>query len=132
MHFLLFETSPHFCSQFVEKLPDGAVIKVAGILRENLAGEDGDRLAMAGGVTFGIGVEDFAAGDHAGEERGASRGAPLIHLCAVRMASLEIVDPPGRAVPRPSPSVILNSRRGPSEAGTSRNDFTGPAPSEIA
>jgi len=37
MHLLLFESPAHFLGQFVEKLADGAVIKVAGILREDLS-----------------------------------------------------------------------------------------------
>jgi hypothetical protein len=68
MYLLLLEVPAHFCSQFVEKLPDGAVIKVAGILRENLSGKNGDRLTMTGGVTSGIGIEDFAAGEHPGQK----------------------------------------------------------------
>jgi hypothetical protein len=51
MHLVLFEGLAHLCSQFIEKLPDGAIIKIAGVLRENLACEDGNRLAMACGFT---------------------------------------------------------------------------------
>ena len=36
MHLLLFEGAAHLSSQFIEKLPDGAIIKIAGVLRENL------------------------------------------------------------------------------------------------
>jgi hypothetical protein len=61
VYFLLFEGVAHLAGQFVEKLSHGAVIKIAGVVRQNLAGEDGDRFAMACG-TFGIGIDNFAAG----------------------------------------------------------------------
>src|ERR1700680_4734889 len=44
MHLLLFEGAAHLSSQFIEKLPDGAIIKIAGVLRENLTCENGNRL----------------------------------------------------------------------------------------
>ena len=40
MHLLLFEGPTHLLSQFIKKLPDGAVVEVAGILRQYLARED--------------------------------------------------------------------------------------------
>ena len=51
MHLLLFESPAHFLGQFVEKLADGAVIKVAGILREDLSGKDCYRFSMARGFS---------------------------------------------------------------------------------
>ena len=66
MYFLLFEGPAHLSSQFIERLPDGAIIKIAGVLRENLTGEIGNRLAMACGLTSGIGIDDLAAGKHPG------------------------------------------------------------------
>jgi len=33
MYFLLFEDPAHLAGQFVEKLSDGAVVKIAGVLR---------------------------------------------------------------------------------------------------
>jgi len=66
MHLLLFEGPAHLSSQFIEKLPDRAIIKIAGVLRENLACENGNRLAMARGFTSGIGIDDLAAGKHPG------------------------------------------------------------------
>ncbi len=56
MHLLLFEAPSHLSSQFIEKLPNGNVIKIAGVLRENFSCEYGYRLAMAGGFTSGIGI----------------------------------------------------------------------------
>src|SRR5207237_8764038 len=49
VYFLLFERPVHLASQLVEKLAHGAVIKIASVLRKNLAGEGGDPLAMACG-----------------------------------------------------------------------------------
>ena len=49
VYFLLFERPAHLASQFVEKLAHGAAIQIASVLRKNLAGEDGDPLAMACG-----------------------------------------------------------------------------------
>ena len=66
MHLLLFEGPAHLSSQFIEKLPDGVIIKITGILRENLSCEDGNRLAMACGFTSGICIDDLAAGKHPG------------------------------------------------------------------
>jgi hypothetical protein len=57
VYFLLFERPAHLASQFVEKLAHGAVIKIASVLRKNLAGEDGDPLAMACGPIFGAGLD---------------------------------------------------------------------------
>src|SRR5437588_10024877 len=66
MHLLLFEGAAHLSSQFIEKLPDGAIIKIAGVLRENLTCENGNRLAMARGFTSRSGIEDLAAGKQPG------------------------------------------------------------------
>ena len=66
MHLLLFQATAHLSSQFIGKLPDGAIIEIAGVLRENLACENGNRLAMACGFTSGIGIDDLAAGKHPG------------------------------------------------------------------
>ena len=60
------EGPAHLSSQFIEKLADRAIIKIAGVLRENLACENGNRLAMACGRTSGIGIDDFASGKHPG------------------------------------------------------------------
>ena len=82
MYFLLFERPAHLASQFVEKLAHSAVVKIAGVLRKNLASEDGDRLAMACGPTFGIGIDNFAAGEHTGQKRLTSRRPfRLIPVC---------------------------------------------------
>jgi hypothetical protein len=87
MYFLLFEGPAHLTGQFVEKLSHGAVVKIAGILRKNLAGEDSDRLAVTCGPTSGIGVDDFAAGKMP-DRKGSPRAArPVIQRCAVRTAS---------------------------------------------
>ena len=53
MYFLLLEGPAHLAGQFVEKLSHGAVVKIAGVLRKNLAGKDGDRLAVTCGSTSG-------------------------------------------------------------------------------
>ena len=37
MHLLLFEGPAHLSSQFIEKLPDRAIVEIAGVLWENLA-----------------------------------------------------------------------------------------------
>ena len=66
MHLLLFEGPAHLSSQFIEKLPDRAIVEIARVLRENLACENGNRLAMACGCTSGIGIDDFASGKHPG------------------------------------------------------------------
>jgi hypothetical protein len=79
MHLLLFEALAHLGCQFVEQLPDRAIIKIARVLRENLSGKNGNRLTMTWRVTSGIGVEHFSSGDRAARS--------LIHLCAVRIAS---------------------------------------------
>ena len=63
MHLLLFEALAHLGCQFVEQLPDRAIIKIAGVLRENLSGKNGNRLTMTWRVTSGIGVEHFSSGD---------------------------------------------------------------------
>jgi hypothetical protein len=55
MHLLLFEGPTHLLSQFIKKLPDGAVVKVAGILRQYLARED-SHLPVARGFTSRIGI----------------------------------------------------------------------------
>src|ERR1700730_17368736 len=75
MHLLLFEALAQLGCQFVEQLPDRAIIKIACVLRENLSGKNGNRLTMTWRVTSGIGVEHFSSGDHAGEKRRASCGA---------------------------------------------------------
>jgi hypothetical protein len=64
MHFFLFEGPAHLSRQFVEKVTDSAIIKIARVLREDLPGENGNRLAVACGFTSGSGIEDFAAGKH--------------------------------------------------------------------
>jgi len=66
VHLLLFEGLAHLFRQLVEQLSYGAVVEVASLLRKNLAREDSDRLAMAGVSTPWVGVDDFAAGEHAG------------------------------------------------------------------
>jgi hypothetical protein len=88
----------HLAAQFVEKLAHGAVIKIAGILRENLTSEDGDRFAMACGPTFGIGIDDFTTGEHTGHERLASF-RPLRHPAVRRPYGLfQIVGAPDRPI----------------------------------
>jgi hypothetical protein len=62
MHLFLLEGSAHLSRQFIEKLTDNAVIKLARVLREDLPGENGNRLAVACGFTCGIGIEDFRRG----------------------------------------------------------------------
>ena len=42
MHLLLFERPAHFLGQFVEQRLNGTVIKIAGILRQDFTGKDGD------------------------------------------------------------------------------------------
>jgi hypothetical protein len=69
VNFLLLEGPAHLAGQFVEEISHGAVVEVTGVLRQDLAGEDRDRLAMTSRPAFGIGVEDFAAGEHAGQKR---------------------------------------------------------------
>jgi hypothetical protein len=87
MHLLLFEALAHLGCQFVEQLPDRAIIKIAGVLRENLSGKNGNRLTMTWRVTSGIGVETSPRVTMP-ERNGAPRAArSLIHLCAVRIAS---------------------------------------------
>ena len=56
MHLFLFQGSTHRSRQFVEKLTDSAIIEVARVLREDLSGENGNRLAVACGFTSGIGI----------------------------------------------------------------------------
>ena len=60
------KNSPVTSARRTTELAHGAVDQVAGVLRQNLAGEDSDRLAMAGVSAAGIGVDDFAAGEHPG------------------------------------------------------------------
>jgi len=92
-------------------------------LRKNLAGEDGDPLAMACGPIFGIGIDNFATGEHTGQKRLPSR-CPFRHPAVRRPYGLfQIVGVPRRPIAGRSPSVILNSRRSPSEAGRRRKDF---------
>jgi hypothetical protein len=64
MDLFLFEHLAHFFGQFVKQLSNGGIIKVAGVLRKNLAREDRDRLTMARGLTDVIGIDHFAAGKH--------------------------------------------------------------------
>src|SRR5438874_2814851 len=52
--------------------------QVASVVRKNLAGEDGDPLAMACGPIFGIGIDNFATGEHTGQKRLPSR-CPFRH-----------------------------------------------------
>ena len=66
MHLLLFEGPAHLSSQFIEKLPDRAIVEIARVLRENLACKKGNPLAMGCGCTSGIGIDDFASGKHPG------------------------------------------------------------------
>jgi hypothetical protein len=47
------EGSAHLSRQFIEKLTDNAVIKLARVLREDLPGENGNRLAVACGFKAG-------------------------------------------------------------------------------
>jgi hypothetical protein len=81
--------------------------KIAGVLRENLTCENGNRLAMARGFTSRSGIEDLAAGKQPGEKRLASCGA-LSHP-AVRCPDglFEIIDSPGRPVPGAKPQGDL-------------------------
>jgi hypothetical protein len=107
VYFLLLEGSAHLAGQFVEKLSHGAVIEIAGVLRQNLAGEDGDRLAMTCGTTFRIGVDDFAAGEHTGQKRLATRRASG-HPAMRRPHSLfQIIDAPGRPIAGSEPQRDL-------------------------
>jgi len=53
VYFLLFERPAHLAGQFVEKLAHPAVVKITSVLRKNLAGEDGDPLAMAAAPSSG-------------------------------------------------------------------------------
>jgi hypothetical protein len=46
MHFFLLKGSTHLSRQFVEKLADSVIIEVARVLREDLPGENGNRLAV--------------------------------------------------------------------------------------
>src|SRR6516162_9356425 len=53
---------------------------------------------------------------------------PIGHPSSCRWAAdrlLEIIDPARRAIAGTNPQVILNSRRGPSEAGTMTKVFIG-------
>jgi hypothetical protein len=61
VYFLLFEHPAHLTGQFFQKLAHSTVIEITGVLRKNLAGENGDRFAMARRPTFGIGINDFTA-----------------------------------------------------------------------
>ena len=107
MYFLLFERPAHLAGQFVEKRAHGAVVKIAGVLRKNLASEDGDRLAVACGPTFGIGIDNFAAGEHTGQKRLASR-RPFRHPAVRRPYGLfQIVDAPGRPIAGSEPERDL-------------------------
>jgi hypothetical protein len=103
MHLLLFEALAHLGCQFVEQLPDRAIIKIAGVLRENLSGKNGNRLTMTWRFPSGIGVEHFSSGDHAGEKRRASCGAlPHPPVCCPDCL-FEMIDPPGRPIPGSKP-----------------------------
>jgi hypothetical protein len=94
MHLLLFEGPAHFLCELVEKLSHGGIVQIASILRENFAGEDGDRLAMAGISTAGVGIDNFAAGEHPGQKGRVSRRA-LHHPAMGRPNGLfEIINPP--------------------------------------
>src|SRR5882672_262033 len=107
MYFLLFERPAHLVGQLVEKLAHGAVVKITGVLRKNLASEDGDRLAMAGGPTFGIGIDNFAPGEHTGQKRLASR-RPFRHPAVRRPYGLfQIVDAPRRPIAGSEPKRDL-------------------------
>jgi hypothetical protein len=92
-------------------------------LRQNLAGEDSDRLAMIGVSAARIGVDDFAAGEHLGREGVAARRALRHPAMSCPNGLLEIIDAPGGPVARSPSKVILNSRRDPSDAGARRKDF---------
>ena len=123
MYFLLFERPPHLAGQFVEKLAHGAVVKIAGVLRKNLASEDGDRLAMAGGRTFGIGIDDFAAGEHTGQKRLASR-RPFRHPAVRRPYGLfQIVDAPRRPIAGSQPKRDLEFAPRPLRSGQEAKGF---------
>src|SRR3984893_16842197 len=107
MHLLLFEALARLGCQFVEQLPDRAIIKIACVLRENLSGKNGNRLTMTWRVTSGIGVEHFSSGDHAGEKRRASCGTlPHPPVCC-RDSLFETIEPPGRPIPGSKPESDL-------------------------
>src|SRR5580700_183411 len=107
MHLLLFESLAHLFSEFVEKLPDGAIIEIASILRKDLAGKDSDRLAVAGGLAASTGIDDFAAGEHPGQKRVVPRSAVPHPAVRCPDSLFEIIDPPRRPVPGAKPERDL-------------------------
>src|SRR5438552_934609 len=81
--------------------------QVASVLRKNLAGEDGDPLAMACGPIFGIGIDNFATGEHTGQKRLPSR-CPFRHPAVRRPYGLfQIVGAPRRPIAGPEPKRDL-------------------------
>jgi len=107
VNFLLLESPAHLAGQFVEEISHGAVIEIAGVLRKNLAGEYGDRLAMTCGPAFGIGVEDFSAGEHTGQKRLASRGALRHPAVRCPYGLFQVVDTPRRPIAGSEPERDL-------------------------
>jgi hypothetical protein len=99
--------------------------RTTSIMRQHLAGRDGDGLAIMSGFSFRACKDDFTAGKHAREKR--FRASIALSRPAMRRTDrfFEIRDPARWTIPARKPQVILNSHRGPSEVGTREKLFIG-------
>ena len=61
----LFENSPDFGCEVVKQYPHRVIVHIGGIVRQHLAGKDGDGLAIMSGFSFRARINNLAPGKHA-------------------------------------------------------------------
>ena len=87
MDLFLFEDLADFGCEFVEQYPNRVVVDIGCIERQDLAGKDGDGLAIMSGFSFRACKDDFTAGKDAREKRFARASRSLVQRCAARIVS---------------------------------------------
>src|SRR5438874_1445795 len=65
----LFEDPADFGCEVVEQYPNRVIVYIGGIVRQHLAGKDGDGFAIMSGFSFRARIDNFTAGKHPREER---------------------------------------------------------------
>jgi hypothetical protein len=94
----LFEDPPDFGCEFVEQYPNRVIVYIGCIERQDLAGKDGDGLAIMSSFRFRARIDNFTAGKHAREKRFGTSIALSHPAMGGTDRLFEIVDPARWAV----------------------------------